>query len=63
MKNEAGLRPVKRGFAARMVNEYASFYVRPVGEFCLKVKRSKSLSRAEFRLAEVKFRWVFGKVR
>ena len=48
MKNEAGLRPVKRGFAARRVNEYASFYVRPVGEFCLKVKRFSPLSRAEF---------------
>ena len=35
MKNEAGLRPMKRGFAARRINEYASFYVRPVGEFCL----------------------------
>ena len=40
---------MKRGFAARRINEYASFYVRPVGEFCLKVKRSKLLSRAEFQ--------------
>ena len=61
MKNEAGLRPMKRGFAARRIHEYASLYVRPVSELHLKVKRFSPLSRAEFHLAEVKFRWVFGK--
>ena len=60
MKNEAGLRPMKRGFAARRINEYASLHFRPVGVLHLKVKRSKSLSRAEFHLCEGKFRWVFG---
>ena len=58
MKNEAGLRPVKRGFAARRINEYASLYVRPVSERSLKVKRFWPLSRDRIFPRGGKFRGI-----
>ena len=61
-KNEAGLPPYEARL--RRTEEKRggfSLNIRPVGEFCLKVKRSKSLSRGRISPRGVKFRWFFGK--
>ena len=50
---------MKRGFAARRGNEYALLLLALLVYFTLRSNGLRPCLGTEFRLAEVKFRWIF----